>query len=152
MRRPRFEPYEYVSAGVAALLIAYACTLLAGCCTNAAGSATCARKVVTGMYTVVGAATTISRASLKKCEEDAITAKSDAQMAKCATAQDVLSKALPIAAEACGATASSIDAAEAIKAKDYAAALAPLYAAAKDLAQALSIAGVKLPIPIPGVQ
>ena len=104
--RAKIEPYQIISGGIALLLLAYAVTLFAGCCTSAAGSATCARKVVTGMYTVVGAATTIGRASLRKCEDDAIAAKSDTQMATCATAQMVLSKALPIATDACGATAS----------------------------------------------
>ncbi len=131
---------------VVALLVA--CVLaLAGCATGA----TTARKVVTGAYAAIGAAATIARPALLKCESDALAAKSEAAMEKCATAQSVLSRALPMAEDACNAAAASIDAAEAIQSKDYAGSLAPLYGALVNLAQALTIAGIKLPVTIPGV-
>jgi hypothetical protein len=145
------EPFERVVWYGCALLVAWALTLVAGCCTNAGSSATCARKVVTGMYSAVGAATVISRVALKQCEDKAVADKSDAELQKCATAQSVLAKALPAAADACGATSSALDAGEKLAAKNFGDALAPLYAAGVQLAQALTIAGVHIPFPVPGV-
>jgi len=141
--KSKIEPYQIVSAGIAALLLAYAVTLLAGC------GATAARKVVIGGYTAIGATSVIGRASLKQCEEKAIADKSDAEMAKCATGQAVLAKALPIAQDAAATATDGIAEYEKLKAKDYSRALAPLYDALGNLAQALSIAGIKLPVPIP---
>ena len=111
--------------------------LMAGC------GATAARKVVIGGYTAIGATSVIGRASLKQCEEKAIADRSDAEMAKCATGQAVLSKALPIAQDAAATATDTIAAYEKINAKDYGGALAPLYDALGNLAQALSIAGIK---------
>lgn len=152
------EPFERVVWYGCALLVAWALTLMAGCCTNAGSSATCARKVVTGMYTVEGTATALSRPILAKCDTDAVAlskagddAAATTALAKCADERAIVSKALNACVAATGAAASSIDAAESIAVKDYSSALAPLYAAGVQLAQALIVAGVKIPFPIPGV-
>jgi hypothetical protein len=131
-----------ISAGVILAAIA-----LGGCATGA----TNARKVVTGAYTAIGAAAVLARPALKACEDKAVDDKSDAELQKCAAAQQVLAKALPAAESTAAAVSASIDAYEKIAAKDYGGALAPLYGALVELAQALTTAGVKLPVQIPGV-
>jgi hypothetical protein len=115
------------------------------------GGATTARKVITGAYTAIGAAAVLSRPALKACEDKAVADKSDSEMDGCAQAQGALAKALPAAQSACASASAAVDAYEKIAAKDYTGALAPLYGSLVELAQALTAAGVKLPVQIPGV-
>lgn len=140
-----------------ALLAAWM-ALPSGCCSSAEGSATCARKAVTGMYTVIGAASVISRPALKTCEDNAVKlvaeghdAAGDAALQQCRVARNGISEALNTSVNAAAATGSAIDAGEAISTKSYASALAPLYAAGRELAAALASAGIKIPFSIPGV-
>lgn len=128
-------------------LCAFGVMPLDGC----ASSATTARKVVTGVYTALGAATVVARPALQQCESKAIADKSDAEMANCVAWQQGLSKAMQATVDAASATSAAIDAGEAIASKDYTSALAPLYGAAVQLANALVAAGIKLPVSLPGV-
>jgi hypothetical protein len=144
---PRLTLVELFGLLVLLLMFVTGVSLFAGCATGA----TTARKAVTATYTAIGAASAIARPALKKCEDDAVAKKDAAALMHCAEARNALAKALPALEQACNATAAAIDAGEAIKAKDYSSALAPLYGAAVELAQALTTLGVRLPVQIPGV-
>lgn len=124
--------------------------VFAGCGTPA----TVARKVVIGWDKINASAAPLARQALKSCDDNAVKAAKGGNVADaraalrgCAGAEQKVFAALHISLDATHAASLGIDAAEAVGAKDYSAALNAAFPAIRDLVDALNQLGVQLPLP-----